>query len=762
MRHSLGWKAISFVLIISLLSTSFYGCSRTGDISGDIPAEDNNDVKIDTEVIADIISEQIRQELNEESENSEDSLDENETTGEANSDNNQNEFDGDIIGFARNLLISEYELVYEVFHAEVALSDGTLLEGMAYTDFASYYERDDGLGGYFPAGCISFESYKIPEEELEKGLEIYDVDYEDDEFGFVYTITTDPFLEHFVIDNQYVKYGVDDNGAFTCSFVDFSREICDESLGALYSYDEERYLYNPDVGNYQPITGASLVSEIDYEELEKEINSILEKQDELFLEIDVETQIAFAQECVKSYLLSLQEETFLGCKTADLLEELKKLDPKECIRITPDGAMVMDIDSTLPTEPTALTKWLVGAACIINVGGCIALTIWVPAGTVAWSALSASTIEIFMEVVVENRNLEHVQWSKVGVAAVTGALLAWVCPAGASAVAGQVAKTTASEALSRLAGYGVLTLSNSVVSGATAAAYAAIDGKSEDEIWDAALMGAAIAAVGTVFTCAMAEVMPSAVNLLKRVKPIKKVTDKIDSASAFISEHQVHLKNTKIDDFLTPKSIYQTVKETKQMLEQQNSIDTLFLDSVDDILPDDTTKLKPLTKYHKNNNTYYTDDTGKIMRINNDLLPDETYKINGYEYKTDSKGRIIEAKGILNTKADSGRKNRRIIRDSKGVIGNGDELPTDSRGHLIADQFDGGNGKENIVAQDTALNTKEYKNLEQSWANCISEGKEVNVSIKPVYETDTYRPTSFDIDYSVDGEWFSVVFNNGV
>ena len=167
--------------------------------------------------------------------------------------------------------------------------------------------------------------------------------------------------------------------------------------------------------------------------------------------------------------------------------------------------------------------------------------------------------------------------------------------------------------------------------------------------------------------------------------------------------------------------------------------------------------LHPNTFNNLDGERHYTDDNGKVYRVNNDLVPNNTYEIHGYRYETDDQGRIISAEGKLQLKDHD---NYRNIKDSREKIGKGDEKKTDDRGHIIGDQFNGSNGMENIVAQDSELNQGEYKNFENQRASDIKMGKEVYMRIDLDYPGISYRPGSFLVNYSIDGEEFVKVFSN--
>ena len=167
--------------------------------------------------------------------------------------------------------------------------------------------------------------------------------------------------------------------------------------------------------------------------------------------------------------------------------------------------------------------------------------------------------------------------------------------------------------------------------------------------------------------------------------------------------------------------------------------------------------LQPNTVFEVDGEKHYTDDNGEVYRINNDLAANNTYETNGYKYKTDKNGRIISAEGKLQIKDHEGRHD---IKDTKADIGKGDEKATDDRGHIIGDQFNGSNGMENIVAQDSALNQREYKDLENQLAKEVNIGNNVHMRVDLNYPGDSYRPGSFLVSYSINGEEFVKVFSN--
>ena len=539
-------KILSLVLIICLITSMFSGCA---------PVSNLPKPEIDTEAIAETITSELQ---NQAAEIQTEPLCVTETFS--------------VDWFVYDRIFSDYSLVYDTFPAVLHLSDGTEITGFGYTDYASFYEGADGGNGYFPAGFIANVEGKIPYEDTESGLIIENLDYTDDKYQFVYAYDTDPFMEHCVVNGQYLKYGVNESGAITYDVQTYQRGFCDEALGALYSYDDGKFLYDPDMGAYIPITGTSLFESIDYAALEDKINRIIEEQDIHFSEQDIVTSAHIAQEAVISYFLSMQEETFLGYSVEKLVACAEELDPMECIRITPEGHVIITVEGTPPEGADALSKWVVGVGCGITVIGTIALGIFFPAATPFCGTISSAAISVFMQVVIENKAVENIQWSKVAVAAVTGAMLAWACPMAAGQVAASATKALGSKLLGKLCGYGMLTLSNSVVSGVTACATEMLDGR--DFAWDTFLTAASIGAICTVVGSGLTELCskaaPHITELLARTKPgqwLNKATGKI---GLFIGKHQIHLKSQKLEEILIPKSVHEAARQAAYELGGQS------------------------------------------------------------------------------------------------------------------------------------------------------------------------------------------------
>lgn len=447
------------------------------------------------------------------------------------------EYETDTETFVYGLVVNELSVYYDVYSAVITLSSGEEVYGIGFTDYSEAFELEDGSKTLFSSGFVSFcGEPSIPQEEYESGIEIKRLDNDDDEYGFVYAFSREPFASHCVVFDEYITYGITEKSEifFTEQTYDkeYLRENFDESLGTLYSYDEERVLNDLNVGEYVPLGGVSLSDEIDFTALEAEINRIIEEQNYNFSTVDVATAVYIAQDALNAYLLSLQEETFMGYRVEDLVELSKQIDPTSCIRITADGFELVDIQPTPPPSPSGLMKWLTGIVAGIAVVGGIVLSVYgMPhlGGTIIGAA-----VEVFTEVVIENKTLENVDWRKVAIASVAGAISA-----------------------------NLGLLGDSVVGGATNATFTLIDGGSLGDVANSFAIGTAAGlALGGAFKLAG--------------KGVQKIANKISSPPKVVKvsvvDDALNLDGkiaNKVDDPVVDATTYQAKKQAGNILDSQ-------------------------------------------------------------------------------------------------------------------------------------------------------------------------------------------------
>lgn len=81
-----------------------------------------------------------------------------------------------------------------------------------------------------------------------------------------------------------------------------------------------------------------------------------------------------------------------------------------------------------------------------------------------------------------------------------------------------------------------------------------------------------------------------------------------------------------------------------------------------------------------------------------------------------------------------------------------DRLPGDNGGHMIAHTFGGSPDIDNMVAQNAWSNQHgAWRQLERDIADEVKKGSSVDYEININYEGNSFRPSSFDTEYTVNG-----------
>ena len=410
-------RCLACLIAFSILVSTCSGCAAKTTTPNAVTSM-NETVEIDAEDIISSVSSQIIEEIKEDEDYSLQLL-----------SHDWEDYVGDMETFVYGLIINQLSYKYDVFPAYTVLSNGYSVYGLAYTDYSECYTNEDESECYFMAGFLPYSGeLEVPEEDFDAGLILYDLEYSNETTTFVLKYSSAEFSSHCVVYGQYLKYGIDATGRIYYTYEPYESGQCDESLGSLYSYDDGKYLFDVDVGNYSVISGTSLYSQIDYDELEAEINRYLATQNQNFVSVDIETYAYEAQNAVTAYLLSMQEESFLGYDVQELIKAAESLDPMECFEITQDGLTVLDLGKS---NADMVATWLIGTACVIVTAVCVVgamVTIECPILSAGLGAVSGIAIEIFMEVVISGEKPEDIEWSHVALAAVTGAVCGYLGP----------------------------------------------------------------------------------------------------------------------------------------------------------------------------------------------------------------------------------------------------------------------------------------------------------------------------------------------
>ncbi|MFC0506578.1 DNA/RNA non-specific endonuclease [Micromonospora costi] len=147
-------------------------------------------------------------------------------------------------------------------------------------------------------------------------------------------------------------------------------------------------------------------------------------------------------------------------------------------------------------------------------------------------------------------------------------------------------------------------------------------------------------------------------------------------------------------------------------------------------------------------------EAGKPRRwnrtVNRKLLPNTNYveRHTGYRYRTDGKGRVSSFNGRL--QLAHGHRNSYQQRVSGGT----DRLSTDQGGHLFAHIFRGPGERINLLPMDQTINLSDWKKMENTWADALKAGRNVQVSGRAFYPpgTSSQRPSHLLVTYQIDND----------
>lgn len=141
-------------------------------------------------------------------------------------------------------------------------------------------------------------------------------------------------------------------------------------------------------------------------------------------------------------------------------------------------------------------------------------------------------------------------------------------------------------------------------------------------------------------------------------------------------------------------------------------------------------------------------DSGKKGAWNKALNkpePNTVYQVDGNKtYHTDELTRTTNVNASLSLSKNDRNTYQQCKTGKCGSSG-------DEGGHLIASIFNGPGEKLNLVPIDGNLNKSAWKQMENTWANALKEGKTVDVNIQPIYSGNNTRPDRIIVQYSING-----------
>lgn len=665
-----------------------------------------------------------------------------------------------------NIIVDLIAMGYEdVFTAYVLVgedtpdtSDDRRIDGIGYTAYLDAYEEGDGH--VFGAGFVSLMGEdSLTLEEGDSGLKVYVCEDEADYYDYtVFRLTANRVWgpSHYVAYKNYVTYSVMNYVVQYTAVSDTG--VYNESLGDVFSYDTGEYCHFVDYGNEIELDAYGITSDLDYDNVLETYREAMDSQLQNSVEINVEKADFISFQAMNDYIAhNCQDERLLGVDAETLLYYEANIADTQYYIIRGDGSVeVLDV----PPDRAGFWERLITAA--VAVGGAILGVVCcsIPGvGPVLGGAIISAAIDVFMQVTVSGVPVKDVNWKSVCVSAITGALTGGI-GAGGQAIAKAAIKESMKAVTKFFIGLGVEVAAGMLGGAVTSITTAVVNGEALDfgECMKSMALGAATGAIIFAGGQALSAIAKkSSTNWLSKLSD-SNVGIVVGGALSGMGSYLIAIGLTGEPFSVQALLLAMGMGAATATLVIVGKKIASNVKSAYQKRQENVAKNKQYKNYEtiEGGVKHYYDDNGNLYRVGDDLAPNSEYEMNGYKYKTDADGRVTSVEGDLYIK-ESGRKN---IKDNIKKIGKGSQQPKDHRGHLIGDRFGGGNGLENIVAQNGSLNQGDYKALENKWAAALDAGKEVNVNIKVNYRKGSHRPSSFTVEYTIDGVPDSKVFLN--
>ena len=118
---------------------------------------------------------------------------------------------------------------------------------------------------------------------------------------------------HFIYQNTYIVYNSESDGVVRYYEKENIRKNYDLSLGSLYNYDTDTYIYDESINEeYKTHSGESLLGSENYKQLEAELQKQVEAQNRAGYNVEEYRIVYISPEALQAYIDSEEEATFFG------------------------------------------------------------------------------------------------------------------------------------------------------------------------------------------------------------------------------------------------------------------------------------------------------------------------------------------------------------------------------------------------------------------------------------------------------------------
>lgn len=201
--------------------------------------------------------------------------------------------------------------------------------GLGYynPDFQLFDNDDYASVGFLTVAGTGEKVIPIPEDSEYIAVEPIDGEFSDSDalYHIMSYSCEDISSGHFVFENKYVIYYQQDSTTVRFETYENKRENYNLSLGSLYDFDNETFIYDADLfDGYETHSAIELFSEEDYVQLEEELRLLSEQQEANGYVVEELNIVYISPESIEAYLASEEEDTFFGHSVSELENSLGK------------------------------------------------------------------------------------------------------------------------------------------------------------------------------------------------------------------------------------------------------------------------------------------------------------------------------------------------------------------------------------------------------------------------------------------------------
>ena len=337
-------------------------------------------------------------------------------------------YDNDNEALLYSLIDNQLCATYDVFPAYIYHpSTGEVIDGIGFTDRSDHFVDSSG-DTYYGAGFLAGINEKgVSKAEILSGIEIMRPE-DESESRYLFTCTVDPFHSHFVANDKYVRFGLDENSALYINEREPGQYENEENYGGLYDYDHQTWIFGSE-NDFISVDG-NLLNDVplDVTTLIKETFNTDGEQYGFSMTLDqILNSASNSLAVVKAKLRKLGNVSFLNSDAQEVVNSISEIKASDIINADGNACTFQNIPSEIgPFETNKVARVLAIVSTIISllvVCAAVILSFVIPALRPILlpiaSALVGASLDLAIQILWEKRDVNDVNWVRLIFASIT-------------------------------------------------------------------------------------------------------------------------------------------------------------------------------------------------------------------------------------------------------------------------------------------------------------------------------------------------------